>query len=93
MKKLLVVIALTVSIGLLAGLCAEQASAFSFKGLPFFGGGAKSCAVPVCAPVYCGYYCAPAVVCKPVKAKSKAKAKATDAAKEKKVKKEKKDKK
>ncbi|MDR3605392.1 MAG: hypothetical protein ACLPVO_01170 [Desulfomonilaceae bacterium] len=88
MKKLLVVIALTVSLGLLAGLCAQPASAF-FNGLPFFGNSAKSCGVAVCAPVGYGYYCAPAYACKSVKAK-KAKAKANEPVKAKKVKKEKK---
>ena len=68
MKKLLVVIALTVSLGLLAGLYAQPASAF-FNGLPFFGNSAKSCNVPVCAPVGCGYYCAPAYACKSMKVK------------------------
>ncbi len=84
MKKLLVVIALTVSIGLLAGLYAQPASAF-FNGLPFFGNSAKSCNVPVCAPV-CGYYCCPPAYCKPAKMKAKANAKGV--VKEKKVKKE-----
>ncbi|MGC8603910.1 MAG: hypothetical protein ACP5VS_09500 [Desulfomonilaceae bacterium] len=92
MKKTLVVIALTVSMGLMAGLYAQPASAF-FDGLPFFGGGAKSCNTPACVPmgVGCGYCCPPAT-CKSVKVK-KAKAQAKEPVKAKKVKKDKKDKK
>ena len=90
MKKILVVIALTVSVGLLAGLSVQPASAFfDGLGLPFFGHGAKSCATPAYAPA-CGYYYgAPAYACKSVKVK-KAKAQAKAPAKAKKVKKEKK---
>ncbi len=91
MRKIFVLVALTVSIGFLAGMYADTASAFSLNGLPFFGNSAKSCAAPVCAPVGCGYCCPPAYACKTVKAKGKVKAK--DVTKEKKVKKEKKEKK
>jgi hypothetical protein len=87
MRKILVLVALTVSVGFLTGMYADTASAFSFNGLPFFGNSAKSCA----APVGCGYYCAPVSACKSVKAKGKAKAETVT--KEKKVKTEKKQKK
>lgn len=69
MKKLLIVVALMVSIGLVGGLTAQPASAF-FGGLGngfgsgfgFFGAG--NCGPAVCAPVYCApVYCAP--VCAP----------------------------
>jgi hypothetical protein len=91
MRKILVLVALTVSVGFLTGMYADTASAFSFNGLPFFGNSAKSCVAPVCAPVGCGYYCAPVSACKSVKAKGKAKAETVT--KEKKVKTEKKEKK
>jgi len=90
MKKLLVVIALTVSLGIVAGLYAQPASAFFNLNMPFFGSGAKACNAPVCAPP-CYGYCGPVYTCKPMKAKAKVKAKGE--AKEKKVKKEKKEKK
>lgn len=93
MRKVFIIVALTISVGFLTGMYADNASAFSLKGLPFFGNSAKSCAAPVCCPVGCGYGCAPVYACKPVKVKAKAKAKATDATKEKKVKKDKKEKK
>jgi hypothetical protein len=51
MRKILVLVALTVSVGFLTGMYADTASAFSFNGLPFFGNSAKSCVAPVCAPV------------------------------------------
>ncbi|MGC8659718.1 MAG: hypothetical protein ACP5U1_11645 [Desulfomonilaceae bacterium] len=85
MKKILVVVALTVSLGLLAGLTPQPAAAFfDGLGLPFFGHGAKSCSAPVCAPVCGYYYCAPAYACKAVKMK-KAKAQSKAPAKAKKV--------
>jgi len=89
MKKLLVIIALTVSLGIVAGLYAQPASAFFNLNMPFFGSGAKACNAPVCAPPCYGYYCGPVYTCKPMKAKAKVKGEA----KEKKVKKEKKEKK
>ncbi len=94
MKKLLVVIALTVSLGIVAGLYAQPASAFFNLNTPFFGSGAKACNAAVCAPP-CYGYCGPVYTCKPMKAKAKVKAKgeAKGEAKEKKVKKEKKEKK
>lgn len=68
MKKLLIVVALMVSIGLAGGLMAQPASAFFFgggcgNGVGFFG--PANCGPAYCAPVYCGpVYCAP-YVCAP----------------------------
>jgi|GEM_PF-4167864 hypothetical protein len=71
MKKLALVVALLVSIGIVGSLCAEPASAFfGGGGNPFgtFFGGAKA----PCAPMYCApYYCCPPVACKRGKAKAK----------------------
>ena len=69
MKKLALVVALLVSIGLVSSLCAEPASAF-FGGFGSFFGKAKA----PCAPMYCApyYFCCPYVPCKPVKKVKKA---------------------
>jgi len=81
MKKLMLIVALLVSLGLVAGVFAEPASAFFFKsGGPFGFFGAKSSCVATYAVPYAPYYgapyyygCAP-YVCKPRKAKGKASA-------------------
>ncbi len=78
MKKLMLIVALLVSLGLVGGVFAEPASAFFFKsGGPFGFFGAKSTCAPSygvpCGPYYCGpgFYGCPPVV-KPRKAKGKA---------------------
>jgi hypothetical protein len=83
MKKLLVVVVLTVCLGLVGGVFADQASAF-FGNL--FGGG-KACGsgygygMPYCGPnYYVGSY-APAWGCKAVTKKKKAAAPAEKKAK------------
>lgn len=81
MKKLMLIVALLVSLGLVGGVFAEPASAFFFKaGGPFGFFGAKSTCAPAyavpCGPYFCAPYyygCAP-YACKPRKAKGKGKA-------------------
>ncbi len=68
MKKLLVVVVLTVCLGLVGGVCADQASAFFGK---LFGGGKAcgygyGCAAPYCGPTYYYGCYAPVVGCGPV---------------------------
>lgn len=75
MKKLLVIVVLTVCLGLVGGVCADQASAFFGK---FFGGGKAcgsgygyGCGMPYCGPnYYVGCY-APMPACGPVYKKAK----------------------
>lgn len=72
MKRLALVVALLVSIGLVGSLCAEPASAFFGGGSPFgtfFGGAKAPCAPMYCAPYY--YYCCPPPPCKRGKGKAK----------------------
>jgi len=79
MKKLMLIVALLVSLGLVAGVFAEPASAFLFKSGSSCGSfwGAKAFGPAWGAP-YAPYYCAPyyygcaPYVCKPRKAKGKA---------------------
>lgn len=79
MKKLMLIVALLVSLGLVGGVFAEPASAFLFNsGGPFGFFGAKSSCVPYYgvpgAPYYYApyYYGCPLYACKPRKGKGKA---------------------
>jgi hypothetical protein len=81
MKKLILIVILLVSLGLVGGVFAQPASAFLFKsGGPFGFFGAKSSCMPSygapCAPYYYApYYSSWApYACKPRKAKKKASA-------------------
>jgi hypothetical protein len=83
MRKLVLIVTLMVSVGLVGGVFAEPASAFFFKaGGPFGFFGAKSTCAPAyaacCAPCFApGYYGCPAYPLKKAKAKGKASMKAT----------------
>jgi len=83
MRKLVLIVTLMVSVGLVGGVFAEPASAFFSKaGGPFGFFGAKSTCAPAyaacCAPCYAPYcYGYPAYPCKRPKAKGKAPVKAT----------------
>jgi hypothetical protein len=70
MKKLLVVVVLTVCLGLVGGVFADQASAFFGN---IFGGG-KSCgyAAPYCGPTYYYGCYAPVAACPTMKKKKSA---------------------
>jgi hypothetical protein len=59
MKKLALLVVLTVSLGLMGAMYATPASAFFFGGGGLFGGGSGCCAPAYCAPVYCAPVCAP----------------------------------
>jgi len=71
MKKLLVVAAVLVSLGLVGSIFAGPASAFSYFGpwtpsFPSFGGAnAVGCGPAWCGPVWCApaYYCCPPPPC------------------------------
>jgi hypothetical protein len=78
MKKLIIIVGLLVSLGLVGGVIADHASAMGFGTGGGFGlFGAKKACAPMyaypCAPYYCApYWCGPAYACKPRKAKAKA---------------------
>ena len=59
MKKIGLLVVLTVSLGLLGAMYATPASAFIFGGGGLFGGGSTCCAPTYCAPVYCAPMCVP----------------------------------
>ncbi len=70
MKKLALLVVLTVTLGLVGAMYATPASAFFFGG---FGGGGYNgggccptyCAPMYCAPMCCAPYCGPAYGCYP----------------------------
>lgn len=62
MKKLALLVVLTVSLGLLCAV--TPASAFFLGGGGLFGGGNNCCAPTYCAPVYCAPMCC-APMCMP----------------------------
>jgi hypothetical protein len=58
MKKLALLVVLTVALGLIGAMNATPASAFLFGGGGFFGGGGNCCPT-YCAPAYCAPVCVP----------------------------------
>lgn len=88
MKKVLLIVALVVSLGIVLAVFGTNASAGMFRNSVTPSFAAAGCCFPVCGPVYCCPAVPKAVKCGTTKAKSEKKEKA-----EKKDKKEKKEKK